>query len=67
MEVSWECPTVDTIFRRADCYSETNLMIEVMLLGVVFLVGMGALAAAVIIVAMRLVKKKEPSDSTPLS
>jgi hypothetical protein len=53
--------------RRADCYAETNLMIEVMLLGVVFLVGLGAVAAAVIIVAMRLLKKNEPGDSTPLS
>jgi hypothetical protein len=42
-------------------------MVEVMLLGVVFLVGLGAVAAAVIIVAMRLLKKNEPDDSTPLS
>jgi hypothetical protein len=35
--------------------------------GVVFLVGLGAVAAAIIIVAMRLLKKNEPNDSTPLS
>jgi hypothetical protein len=42
-------------------------MIEVMLLGVVFLVGLGAVAAAIIIVAMRLFKKNDPDESTPLS
>jgi|HubBroStandDraft_6_1064221.scaffolds.fasta_scaffold424407_2 hypothetical protein len=42
-------------------------MVEVMLLGVVFLVGLGAVAAAVIIVAMRLLRKNEPDDPTPLS
>jgi hypothetical protein len=42
-------------------------MIEVMLLGVVFLVGLGAVAAALIILAMRPFKKNEPDESTPIS
>jgi hypothetical protein len=42
-------------------------MIEVMLLGVVFLVGLGAVAAAVIMLAMRLFKKNAPGESAPLS
>lgn len=42
-------------------------MVEVMLLGVVFLVGMGAVAAAIIMLGLRLLKKSEPDDSTPLS
>ncbi len=39
-------------------------MIEVMLLAVVFFVGLGSVAAAVIILGMRLLKKKAPDRQT---
>lgn len=42
-------------------------MVEVMMLGLIFLVGLGSVAAVVTILAMRLLKKKGPGDSTPLS
>ena len=51
----------------APLFAFVSVVVEVMLLGIVFLVGLGAVTAALIIVAMRLIKGKGPRDSTPLS
>jgi hypothetical protein len=40
-------------------------MIEVFMLGFVFLLGLGGVAAAIIFIGMRLLKGKAPQDSTP--